>query len=800
MGCDLRRRASLLAGCGLLLVVSYALGHEFWNVKLGSLPITLDRLLLLGLLAAFAYQWRFGGLKIRPWTGSDWMLAAMLSIFVMSALFSGQPEITDGVTSKWGRLVTSFLLPALIYGIIRQLEITRRDWSRLLTWLVVLGIYLAATGAFEVAGQWSLVFPRYIANPDLGIHFGRARGPELNAVSLGLYVTACLLCAWTLLNYAQRRSYQLALLVAIPLMAGGVLLTYTRSTWIGLAASGLVSAAFYIPRRWRVTTIVGTGLVGLLLVTASWGQLLGIKREGTVEDSEHSVGQRESFAYVSWQMFCDHPVLGVGFGRFYDCKLPYLSDRSQNFELESLRRLHHHNTLLSVLTETGLVGLAAFVGVFAVWVRSGWGLATNCESSSWTRAQGILMLALVANYQCSAVFHDLTLLPSQELLLFVFAAVTVNLSQRTATVAAGANNRVGWLGSALREGRGIATTATPIEELARGAHANLFGMQVSRVTMQQTVATLLNWCREPRGDASRYIVTPNADHAVLFQQRTDVQAAYRDASLVLADGTPLVWASRLLGQSLPERVAGSDLVPQLFAAAETPLRVFLLGAAPGVAEMAATQITHQWSAVRVVGTSSPPLGFEKDPVENGRVFDAIAAAAPDLVIVGLARAETGNLGPPQSPSVAGQGCDLRRCNDRLSSRPPPPIACLDASIRLGMALSAVFRTAPPGWPLPSRRLGIPAAYLAPMATRQRMTGCSALIRCGYIRPDVCKCFGCRYRRTPRIGLGRLWQHVVCNTRARSFRGGEPPDGLVLRTSGRFARHLPRPVAHADSRG
>jgi len=118
--------------------------------------------------------------------------------------------------------------------------------------------------------------------------------------------------------------------------------------------SGLVVAAFYVPRHWRVPAIASAGVVGLLIMVASWGQLLGIKREGTVEDSEHSVSQRQSFAYVSWQMFCDHPVFGVGFGRFYDRKLPYLSDRSQNFELESLRPLHHHNTLLSVLTETGL--------------------------------------------------------------------------------------------------------------------------------------------------------------------------------------------------------------------------------------------------------------------------------------------------------------------------------------------------------------------------------------------------------------------------------------------------------------
>ena len=617
------RRGSLLVGCGLLVVVAYALGHEFWNAKVGPLPITFDRVLLIGLLAAFVWQLRFGGLAIRRMTGSDWMLAAMLALFTASAIFSGQPERTDGVTSKWGRLATSLLLPAVLYGVIRQLEITQRQWSRLLAALVGLGIYLAFTGACEVAGQWSLVFPHYISNPDLGIHFGRARGPELNAVSLGLYVTACLLCTWTLLRYANRRSYQLVLLVALPAMAGGVLLTYTRSTWIGLAASGLVVAAFQISGRWRMPAFLGATLLGLLIVAASWGQLLGIKREGTVEDSEHSVGQRESFAYVSWQMFRDHPIFGVGFGRFYDRKLPYLSDRSQNFELESLRPLHHHNTLLSVLTETGLIGLAVFIGVFAAWIRSAWQLATNAKSAPWIQAHGILMLALIANYLCSAVFHDLTLLPSQELLLFIFAAITVNLKQRESGVAFLP------LRSLLR------LPKREKVQVACATHVNLFGIEVTRITMPQTVATILDWCAKPLGEPCRYVVTPNTDHAVMYQDRADLRAAYRDASLVLADGAPLVWAARLLGQPLPGRVAGSDLVPQLFAAAATPLRVFLLGAEPGVAELAAFQIAHQWSNVRIVGTLSPPMGFENDAAENDRIFAAVAAATPDLVVVGL---------------------------------------------------------------------------------------------------------------------------------------------------------------------
>jgi N-acetylglucosaminyldiphosphoundecaprenol N-acetyl-beta-D-mannosaminyltransferase len=629
------RRGSLLVGCGLLVILSYALGHEFWNAKVGPIPLTFDRVLLLSLLAAFACQLRFGGLAIRPLTGSDWMLAGALAIFAASAVLSGQPEITDGVTSKWGRLVASFLLPAVVYGVIRQLDITRRGWTQLLAAFVALGVYLAGTGVFEVAGRWALVFPRYIANPDLGIHFGRARGPELNAVSLGIYVTACLLCAGALLIFANRRSYQFALLLVMPIMAFGVLLTYTRSTWIGMAASAMVVAAFYIPRQFRVASVFGAGLVGVLVLAMSWGQLLGIKREGTVEDSEHSVGQRQSFAYVSWQMFKDHPILGVGFGRFYDKKLPYLSDRSQDFELESLRPLHHHNTLLSVLTETGIVGLTAFIGLFIAWIRSAWRLATN-NSTAWVRAQGVLMLALIANYVCSAVFHDLTLLPSQQLLLFVFAAITVNLSQSAALMSTAPRLKL-WEGPASTT-LGDRLAGSPVSskgEILTASHVNLFGMQVSHVNMQETVDTVLQWCREPRQSASHYVVTPNSDHAVMFQHRDDLRAAYEHASLVLADGAPLVWAARLLGQPLPERVAGSDLVPQLFEAADVPLRVFLLGAAPGVAEMAALQVTHQWPAVRIVGTYSPPLGFENDPLENERIFAAIADVMPDLLVVGL---------------------------------------------------------------------------------------------------------------------------------------------------------------------
>lgn len=121
--------------------------------------------------------------------------------------------------------------------------------------------------------------------------------------------------------------------------------------------------------------------------------------------------------------------------------------------------------------------------------------------------------------------------------------------------------------------------------------------------MRETVSVLLNWMSE--GGACRYVLTPNVDHVVMPQMNTAMQAAYRDAALIEADGWPLVTVSRWLGQPVPERVADSDLVPALFAAAEAipGFRVFLLGAAPGVAAIAADRIQRRWSGVQVCGVA-----------------------------------------------------------------------------------------------------------------------------------------------------------------------------------------------------
>jgi N-acetylglucosaminyldiphosphoundecaprenol N-acetyl-beta-D-mannosaminyltransferase len=169
-------------------------------------------------------------------------------------------------------------------------------------------------------------------------------------------------------------------------------------------------------------------------------------------------------------------------------------------------------------------------------------------------------------------------------------------------------------------------------------------MELDPLDMSETIQQLLDWVQTPDG-ICHYVVTPNVDHAVMFQQHLGLQRAYADAALVLADGFPVLAAARLLRRPIPERVPGSDLVPALFETvnreakiqvlAPAPLRVFLLGAAPGVAERAAENIQRRWPAIAVVGSYSPPLGFEKNPTENASILQHVAEAQPDILVVGL---------------------------------------------------------------------------------------------------------------------------------------------------------------------
>ena len=161
----------------------------------------------------------------------------------------------------------------------------------------------------------------------------------------------------------------------------------------------------------------------------------------------------------------------------------------------------------------------------------------------------------------------------------------------------------------------------------------LLGVPIHRVTAEQTLDHIMASLRHGRGG---WVLTPNLD--ILRRLVTD--PAYAElcapATLRVADGTPLIWASRLQGTPLPERVAGSDLIWSLTARAAAEGRsVFFLGGNPGAAEQAAAMLRERSPTLRIAGTECPPFGFETDPAYMGALRARLIAAAPDICYVAL---------------------------------------------------------------------------------------------------------------------------------------------------------------------
>ena len=133
-----------------------------------------------------------------------------------------------------------------------------------------------------------------------------------------------------------------------------------------------------------------------------------------------------------------------------------------------------------------------------------------------------------------------------------------------------------------------------------------------------------------------WLATINVHYFRRLSRDATFRAICATASLVVADGMPLVWTSRLQRTPLPERVTGAALVSSLTAAAaEAGRSVYLLGGAPGVARKAGDILRHRHPSLRIAGILALPLDFEPDEPTLEPVADALARASPDLVYVAL---------------------------------------------------------------------------------------------------------------------------------------------------------------------
>ncbi len=161
----------------------------------------------------------------------------------------------------------------------------------------------------------------------------------------------------------------------------------------------------------------------------------------------------------------------------------------------------------------------------------------------------------------------------------------------------------------------------------------MFGVSVADVTLIEATEWLSTMAQKKE---TRIVFTANTEAIVLMRSNEEFRNAYSAADYVLADGMPLVWFSRLICVALPERVTGSDLLPEICRMAEKKsLKVFFLGGTPEVTPKAVENLQKRFPALQVVGIATPWIDLSDGESVSSDLVESINQSGADILFVGF---------------------------------------------------------------------------------------------------------------------------------------------------------------------
>jgi putative inorganic carbon (hco3(-)) transporter len=387
-----------------LLSAGIALSVFSGNTAQLGLPIGPERLLVAGGLLAVVLRAEVrphhnghGAQGLPRLTFTHWVLLAASAWAVVSALSVGTLTQSAGL---FGLLDRFGLVGFAAYYAAPVVFRTRRQRSLLLGCLVVVGGYLGLTAVFEYTGLRALVFPGYINDPGVGIHFGRARGPFVEAVADGMGMFIGATAAAVGLSQWREWRVRLACWAVIGVCGAGMLLTLTRSIWLS-GAVGAVLGMLAMPglRRWVAPAVA----VGAVLVVAALFAAPGLhQRVESRSQDDASVWVRQNTNRAALAMIEQRPVTGFGWQRFRTESPPYFT-QAQRYPMNGVGE-GVHNVFLSHASELGLPGAFLWLCGFVLAIGGAIVRRVGAELTPWRAG----LVAIAAQW---LVVANLTPLP-----------------------------------------------------------------------------------------------------------------------------------------------------------------------------------------------------------------------------------------------------------------------------------------------------------------------------------------------------------------------------------------------------
>lgn len=409
----------------LLVLFSVAIG----KITLPMLPdISLYRIMWILLVLAFLVQIAFREIDFLPITKIEIMMILFCIICLISMIKAGTIFTRE---REQGLVLHSFLngyaIPFSIFLFAKHIVNNTQRIKKLFQFLLIIGIYLALTGIFEHFRITTLVFPRYIMNPNAGIHWGRARGPFVQAAVNGTVLGMILVLSIYLVLYKQRKLSRFFYGIPIVLMPITIFFTYTRACWLGLILSILLIPLFY--PRVRKFFLLGLFLI-VTIAIFNWSNVMSEDRTVGGISAMNPVYARANLFGVSLRMFLDRPIFGFGYKTFNRVSPEYFYEIS-GIPLRG-RGVASHNTLLTTLVELGIVGFIPLLLIFFYIFRHSIRLYHRLPSNPFL-GKGLVAIfwGMSIVFMINIQFIEMRFFLIPNSLFFLLAGIIVGLNQRT---------------------------------------------------------------------------------------------------------------------------------------------------------------------------------------------------------------------------------------------------------------------------------------------------------------------------------------------------------------------------------
>ena len=430
----LRHRQSLTRGMYLFPVLGFLViltgsvfSSDFFSIR-GPLPITIDRLLLGATVGLFCLLVLARQETVFLFNRVDISVLFLIGVLSLSTVTH---DFTFMDNLPLSRLLFYYWLPVALYFVMRNCRFSDANLRFIAGGMAVLGLYLAVTAIFETRGLESLVFPRYIMSAEIAEFLGRGRGPFLNPVSNGVFQIVGLSCLWMWWPSASLRGRGVILGIALT-MCIGVYSTLTRSVWMGLVVAAGITVFLPTSRQAKGAMIVAAVLVAVILLPVIGDKLISFKRDKnvTLAEMQQSAGLRPLFFTVAARMTADRPLLGCGFGQYAIEKYPYLQDPTSNQPLAKTKTYFQHNVFLAYVSETGVIGLGALLVMLAMFARVAILNWIDPTLPFWRQQFGMVLLVFLSSHCINGMFHDTSIIPMENTLMFFLAAISNNVYSR----------------------------------------------------------------------------------------------------------------------------------------------------------------------------------------------------------------------------------------------------------------------------------------------------------------------------------------------------------------------------------